>query len=173
MFVPMASESSKSDPAFPPRDRRDRSVEACRAARLKKADRESRIVSLLNRGVSVAEIAATEGLSLSRMRRLVQATLVKRLPQPPAEFLALQLSRLNEALLVSYSAMYNSASGTNFEAVDRVVKIVRELDRYHGFSLPQPPRPEAVPRRLPPPAQSPIEFAGSNAELCGNGAVSD
>jgi hypothetical protein len=173
MFVLMTNKSSKSDPAFPHSIRRDRSVAARRPARLKKADRESRVVSLLNRGVSVAEIAAQEGLSLSRMRRLVQATLVKRLPQPPAEFLALQVSRLNEALLVSYSAMYNSASGANFDAVDRVVKIVRELDRYHGFSLPQAPRPEAAPPRLPPPAQNPIEFAGSNAELCGNGAVSD
>ena len=30
---------------------------------------------------------------------------------------------------MSYSAM----SGANLEAVDRVVRIVRELDRYHGF----------------------------------------
>jgi hypothetical protein len=42
--------------------------------------------------------------------------------------------RLNEPLLVSYSAMHNSATGTNFEAVDRVLRIVRELDRYHGFA---------------------------------------
>ena len=40
------------------------------------------------------------------------------------------MSRLSEALLVAYSAM----SGANLRAVDRVVKIVRELDRYHGFS---------------------------------------
>jgi hypothetical protein len=56
-----------------------------------------------------------------------------------------------------------------------VVKIVRELDRYHGFSLPQTPRPEAVPL-LPPPAQSPIALAmpvTPIAELCGNGAASD
>ena len=51
------------------------------------------------------------------------------MPAPPAEFLAIQVSRLNEALLVAYSAM----SMTNLRAVDRVVKIVRELDRYHGF----------------------------------------
>ena len=109
--------------------RRDRSV----AARLDRAGRETRIVSLLNRGVSVAEIATREGLSLKRMRNLVREILAKRMPQPPAEFLALQVSRLNEALLVTYSAMHNSVSGTNFDAVDRVVRIVRELDRYHGF----------------------------------------
>jgi len=64
------------------------------------------------------------------MRALVQEILARRAPQPPAEFLALQVSRLNEALFVSYNAM----SGLNLQAVDRVVKIVRELDRYHGFS---------------------------------------
>jgi hypothetical protein len=46
----------------------------------------------------------------------------------PAEFLALQVSRLNEALLVSYGAMHTCVSGANFEAIDRVVRIVRELD---------------------------------------------
>jgi hypothetical protein len=172
----MINDSPKPNPAdspSPPAVRRDRSAAARRAARLKKTDRELRIVSLLNRGVSVAEIAAREGLSMSRMRRLVEAVLAKRMPQPPAEFLALQVSRLNEALLLSYSAMHNQATGTNFDAIDRVVKIVRELDRYHGFSLPESPRPEAAPRRLPPPAQDPIPLEAPIAERCGNGAVSD
>ena len=122
-----------------PSARRKRVVTARRATRLKKAERGARIISLLNRGVSVPRSRRSEGLSLKRMRNLVREILAQRMPQPPAEFLALQVSRLNEALLVSYSAMHTSAEGTNFEAVDRVVKIVRELDRYHGFA--------AVPRR--------------------------
>ena len=150
----------------PPPVRRDRSVAARRAARFKKTEREGRIVDLLNRGVSVAEIAAREGLSTSRMRRLVQAVLAERMPQPPAEFVALQVGRLNEALLLSYSSMYNSARGPNFDAVDRVVKIVRELDRCHGFSLAQAPRPEAAPRLLAPPAQSPVALDTLVAERC-------
>jgi hypothetical protein len=135
--------------------RRKRSV-AARRVRLDRAEREARIVSLLNRGVSVAEIAAREGLSLKRMRNLVREILARRMPQPPAEFLALQVSRLNEALLVSYSAMHTSVSGTNFEAIDRVVKIVRELDRYHGFSALPRPREELEMRRLPPPVERPL-----------------
>ena len=51
------------------------------------------------------------------------------MPAPPEEFVAIQVSRLNEALLVAYSAM----GEMNLKAVDRVVKIVRELERYHGF----------------------------------------
>ena len=109
-----------------------------------KARRERRIVDLLNRGVSVAEIAAREEVTEKRMRALVSEILARRMPEPPAEFLPLQVSRLNEALLVAYSAM----SGANLKAVDLVVKIVRELDRYHGFSaahrrvLPEAPRLE-------------------------------
>ncbi len=59
--------------------------------------------------------------------------------------MAIQVSRLNEALLVAFSAM----SPTNLKAVDQVVRIVRELDRYHGFvaserRLPEAPRAEAL-----------------------------
>src|SRR5271166_2228512 len=79
------------------------------------------------------------------MRALVREILARRMPEPPAEFVALQVNRLNEALLVAHGAM----SGANLGAVDRVVKIVRELDRYHGFfesqrrSLPDAPRLKA------------------------------
>jgi hypothetical protein len=127
---------------------------------MEKAEREQRVVSLLNRGVSVPEIAAQEGLSLKRMHNLVREILAERMPQPPAEFLALQVSRLNEALLVSFSAMHTTAEGTNFEAVDRVVRIVRELDRYHGFAADPRPREEAEARRLPPPVERPLALEG-------------
>ena len=51
------------------------------------------------------------------------------MPQAPEEYAALKASRLNEALLVAYGAM----SPENLKAVGLVVRIVRELDRYHGF----------------------------------------
>ena len=108
---------------------------ARRAARQEKFDRERRIVNYLNAGVSVAEIAEREGVTHRRMRAVVQEILARRAPAPPAEFLAMQVGRLNEALLLSYSAM----SPDNPEAVDRYVRIVRELDRYHGFAAPAPP----------------------------------
>ena len=131
-----------------------------RATRREKVRREERIVGLLNRGVSVPEIAASEGLTLNRMRNVVRDILAERMPQPPAEFLALQVSRLNEALLVSFSAMHTAAEGTNFEAVDRVVKIVRELDRYHGFAAAPRPHEEIEARRLPPPVERPLALEG-------------
>ena len=167
VLMTMSETPKRNSPETPSRTpvRRDRS----RAARLDRAGRETRIVSLLNRGVSVAEIAGREGVSLKRMRNLVREILAKRMPQPLAESSSrLQISRLNEALLVSYSAMHNSVSGTNFEAVDRVVRIVRELDRYHGFApYGGPPRaPETL--RLAAPSQTPLVPEGpisSNSEM--------
>ncbi len=108
---------------------RSRSIAARRAARVEKAVRERRIVDSLNRGVSTAEIAAREGVTEKRMRAVVGEILARRLPEAPADYVALQIGRLNEALLVAYSAM----SGTNLRAVECVVRIVREMDRYHGF----------------------------------------
>ena len=64
------------------------------------------------------------------MRAAVREILARRMPEAPAEYVALQLGRLNEALLVAYSAM----SGANIRAVECVVRIVREMDRYHGFA---------------------------------------
>jgi hypothetical protein len=103
---------------------RDRSVEARRAARQAEASRERRIIESLTRGVSVAEIAEREDVGEKRMRALVRDILARRTPEPRA-----QVNRLEEALHASFGAM----SRSNLQAVDRVIKIVRELDRYHGF----------------------------------------
>jgi hypothetical protein len=152
----------------PATGRRDRSISARRKARRARAEREQRIVNLLNAGVSVAEIAAREGVTHDRMRILVREILARRAPQPPAEFLAVQISRLSEALLVSYSAM----GGGNFQAVDRVVKIVRELDRYHGFERTAPAAHVEQPR-LEAPAPPPLALAAPDPSPDGNGAASD
>lgn len=157
-----------SEPVEPIAPRRDRSPAARGAARQRSAERERRIVNLLNVGVSISEIAAQESVSLKRMRNLVREILAQRMPQPPADFVALQISRLNEALLVSYCAM----GGANLKAVDRVVRIVRELDRYHGFS------PRDVPAnteelRLAPPAEKPLALEAPRADRLGNRAAGD
>src|SRR5271166_718971 len=135
--------------ALPQPVRRDRSVEARREARLKKDARERRIIGMLNRGVSIAEIAARERVTLRRMQIVVKDILARRAPPAPSEYLALQVSRLNEAMMVAYGSM---ASG-NLTAVDRVVRLVREMDRYHGF-FPSGDAGAAAPDRLAPPAKA-------------------
>jgi hypothetical protein len=84
-----------------------------------------------------------EDVSEKRMRAPVRDILARRTPEPRAQFLASQLNRLGEAPHAFFGAM----SGANLQAVDRVVKIVRELDRYHGFAAAKrrshPDAPEA------------------------------
>ena len=115
-----------------------------KSARMQKFERERLIVEYLNRGVSVAEIATRFDVGEKRMRAVIREILERRMPAPPWEFVAIQVSRLHEALLVAYGAM----SPTNLKAVAEVRRLVRELDRYHGFSptrLPAPaPREEPV-----------------------------
>ena len=60
---------------------RNRSIDARRAARRATFERERLIVDSLNRGVSVAEIAARIGVTKKRMRALVHEILVRRMPR--------------------------------------------------------------------------------------------
>ncbi len=147
----------------PKTEKRERKSSPRAAAPLSKAKREQKIIAQLNAGVSIPEIAAREGLTERRIRQRVQEILAKRAPRSPTEFVALQVSRLNEALLVAYSAMANQ----NLEAVDRVVKIVRELDRYHGLAFPDFADPPAPARRLPR-AQPPLALPAHEETRAGS-----
>ena len=114
-------------------------------------------------------------------RQHAAAALARRTLDPPAHFAQLQIRRLSEALLVCTSAM----SRGNLQAVDRVVKIVRELDRYHGFgpaaaaprltapALPAPDSPAqllAPPLALAPPRCEPALAPPQAEEAAGDGA---
>jgi hypothetical protein len=149
----------------PPPTRREKAVEARRNARLKRDAREKRIIDKLNRGMSLTELAAREGVTLRRMQILVRDILTRRAPSPPAEYLALQVDRLNEAMIVAYASM----AGGNLKAVDRVVRIVREMDHYHGF-FPRRARAPGNRRRLAlpdtePPALAPPRDVGRDGKV--------
>jgi hypothetical protein len=100
-----------------------------RATKRELAKRDLRFIEKLAAGVTIEELAASEGISPQWARERKAAILAQRAIDPPHEFIQLQIRRLSEAMLVAYSAM----SSGNLHAVDQVVKIVRELDRYHGF----------------------------------------
>jgi hypothetical protein len=125
--------------------------------------RDARILERLAAGLTIQEVALREGISPHRAREWVSAFLARQADDRPGEFIQMQIRRLSEAMLVAYSAM----SGGNLKAVDRVVKIVRELDRYHGFAFARPPAPDFAP--LQPPA-----LAGpQKCEPTLNGVASD
>ena len=106
----------------------DRAPACCDARRSERAEREPRVVEGLS-GVAMAEIARREGISERGLRKYVRNLIARRAPEATGEFTALQMSRLNEALLMSFGTM----SRTNLPAVDQVVRIVRELDHYQGL----------------------------------------
>jgi hypothetical protein len=140
--------------------RRDRSIVAPRReARRQKGARERRIIDLLNRGVSIAELAASEGVTLRRMQILVKTILARHAPPAPAEYLALQISRLNQAMFVASGEM----SKGNLKAVELVMRLASEMDRYHGF-FPNAEDKRVRPDRLAEPAPAPLALAAPAAK---------
>jgi hypothetical protein len=137
-----------------------------RATKRDLAQRDLRLIEKLAAGATIEEIAASEGISVKWARERKAAVLASRVIDTPHEFIKLQIRRLSEAMLVSYSAMSNG----DLNAVDKVIKVARELDRYHGFvphrnaqsyatSLPAaPPRPLA----LPEPSKPAMDWAESD-----------
>ena len=101
-----------------------------RATKRELAMRDLRFIEKLAAGATIEEIAASEGISMKWARERKAAVLASRVIDPPHEFIKLQIRRLSEAMLVSYSAMSNG----DLRAVDKVIKVARELDRYHGFA---------------------------------------
>ncbi len=136
------------------------------------AKRDLRLIEKLAAGATIEEIAASEGISVKWARERKAALLASRVIDTPHEFIKLQIRRLSEAMLVSYSAM----SLGDLKAVDKVIKVARELDRYHGFgaiSVPRsfPEAPVAPPplALLEPPAAEPA-MVWNKSEPCDDGA---
>ena len=92
------------------------------------------------------------------------AVLASRVIDTPHEFIKLQIRRLSEAMLVSYSAM----SLGDLKAVDKVIKVARELDRYHGFGPHSNAQRFAAPTPVAPPPlalpEPPAALAAPEAE---------
>ncbi len=146
----------EAEPKHPNTRPRASRLEARRAG----AERNLRPFSLLKAGVPVAEIALQEGLSLKHTRALIREALARRALDPPAGFVQLQIGRLSDAMMVAHAAMMEG----NLHALDRVLRIVGQLDRYHGFARQGADQSagataalaaDASPRALPAPAEAP------------------
>jgi hypothetical protein len=123
------------------------------APRRKTADQRLRILERLTSGLSIMHIARVEKLTVRRVQQIIAAMLESREIDPPAGFVQLQVLRLSEAMIVTRTMMMEG----DLQAVDRMIKLTRELDRYHGFAQAQIPAPPAPPppRRLAAPEQRP------------------
>jgi len=130
---------------------------------------------LLVSGYSVEQIAATTKKSPSAVRRAIGQALAKRQLDAPEDYARLQVARLTKALRLADALIDRG----DVRGLAPLVKIVGELDRYHGLgrrwrTAPRAPRYEA-PDPLPaaplalthaaPPVDDGVAPTGEIAEL--------
>ena len=141
MPKPHKTSPAPEPPPPPPPPRRS-------AMRRATAERKLRILERLTAGVSVAHIARVENVTIRRVRQIIAEMLAKREVDPPAGFVQLQIARLSDAMQVAHTMMMEG----DLKAMDRVIKLAGELDRYHGFG-----RAEiaGAPQAAPPPQIGP------------------
>jgi hypothetical protein len=92
------------------------------------ARRGAKIVAALVSGQSVEAIAESERLTRKRVEALLRDELRRRWIAPAADHARLQIVRL-EAMAATLAPL---AAAGDPPAIDRVLKILDRLDRYHG-----------------------------------------
>jgi hypothetical protein len=105
------------------------------------------ILAALVAGASVDEIATTQQLSRKRVEKLLREELQRLWVAPAREYARLQIARLENIIAI----LRAKAGKGDLPSIDRVLRILDRMDRYHGFSkfLPAPPeRDESVREKL-------------------------
>jgi hypothetical protein len=139
-----------AEPSETSRPREAPAAEAarCIAPRGRTADQRLRIQERLSMGLTIAHIARGEQLTVRPVRQIIAEMLASREIDPPAGFVQIQIARLSEAMIVARTMMLQG----NLQAMDRLIKLMSELDRYRGSSPVQIPwAREAAPPRLAAP----------------------
>jgi hypothetical protein len=89
-----------------------------------------RVLAGLIAGAGVDEIRAAERLTVKRMENILRRELRARWVAPAEEFARLQIARLERMIAKLVEPIQNG----DLKAIDRALKIVDRLDRYHGFT---------------------------------------
>jgi hypothetical protein len=89
-----------------------------------------RVLAALIGGAGVDEIGAAEKLTRKRTENILREALRSRWVAPAEEFARLQIARLERMI----AKLVDRLQKGDLEAIDRALKIVDRLDRYHGFA---------------------------------------
>ena len=117
--------SDSPSPAAPIPAKRRRQPSA--AEKWAKRTRDLRILDALKNGAPLAAIARGEGVTNRRMRSIVNALLAENQDLKPASgFAQAQIRRLDKALEAALRTLGHGEAS----AVERVVRVVREFERY-------------------------------------------
>jgi hypothetical protein len=92
--------------------------------------RAQRVLASLIAGAGVDEIAATERLTPKRTESILRQELRNRWVAPAEDFARPQIARLEQMILKLLERLQSG----DLKAIDRALKIVDRLDRYHGFT---------------------------------------
>ena len=92
--------------------------------------RAQRILASLIAGAGVDEIGAGERLTRKRTESILRQELRNRWVAPAEDFARLQIARLEQMLLKLLDRLQDG----DLKAIDRAIRIVDRLDRYHGFT---------------------------------------
>jgi hypothetical protein len=92
--------------------------------------RAKRMIAALVEGADLEAAAAQERLPAKEAQTILSDELGQRWVAPPADFAKIQIARLEYLCL---HVMDRIDSG-ELAAVDRALRIIDRLDRYHGFS---------------------------------------
>ena len=166
-----------SDELQPPSEwARKRAAGKARRARL--IERREAFFDLLMSGYSVQQIAKAMTMSRFAVRRAIDQALAERRLDGQEDFARLQVARLNKALLCAD----RSLEVGDMRAIPHFLKVVAELDRYHGLAQParrpQPARRAETPRMAAPPLQLahtaaiPERWQARTAKMCAKEDVS-
>ena len=100
--------------------------------------RAQRVLASLIAGAGVDEIGAAERLTRKRTESILRQELRNRWVAPAEDFARLQIARLEQMFLKLLDRLQDG----DLKALDRALKIVDRLDRYHGFTkatrIPEP-----------------------------------
>jgi hypothetical protein len=93
--------------------------------------RQETYFDLLVSGYSIEQIATAMKKSLATVRRVVGLALAKRRLDAPEDYARIQVARLTKALRCADESLEEG----NVRAIAPFVKVVRELNLYHGLNI--------------------------------------
>jgi DNA-binding CsgD family transcriptional regulator len=106
------------------------------------------LFDLVASGYSHERIAREMNVSVATVRREVDRVIAARQLDAPEKYVHLQVARLNKAL----ERVVSAVEADGIKAVGPLMKLIAQLDRYHGLAGPAPLPPPARPLGLPAPA---------------------
>jgi hypothetical protein len=112
---------------------------------------------LLVSGYSIEDIASNTKTSTSAVRRAVGQALAKRRLDAPEDYARLQVARLTKALRCADVSLEEG----NLKAIAPFVKVVRELNLYHGVNVGRAPLSPPAALLEGVPASSPLALTHS------------